>query len=96
MSNSNTGFSSAYYTLTINCSLDRFLTPRIEEYTSYLVPSNYNREEVKGIMEEYSSWIEWILLEDQEETRMEMVRRRWFSVPNGTQGSLMVIMPEYI
>ena len=40
--------------LRMNCSLDRFLTPRIEEYTSYLVPINYDREEVKGIMEECS------------------------------------------
>ena len=38
--------------LRMNCSLDRFLTPRIEEYTSYLVASNYNKKEVKEIMEE--------------------------------------------
>ena len=29
--------------LRMNCSLDRFLTPRIEEYTRYLVASNYDR-----------------------------------------------------
>ena len=38
--------------LRMNCSLDRFLTPRIEEYTSYLVASNYNKKEVTENMEE--------------------------------------------
>ena len=38
--------------LRMNCSLDRFLTPRIEEYTRYLVASNYNRKEVEEIMGE--------------------------------------------
>ena len=40
------------FRLRMNCSLDRFLTPRIEEYTSYLVASNYNKKEVMEIMEE--------------------------------------------
>ena len=40
--------------LRINYSLDRFLTPRIEEYTSHLVASKYNREEVKQIKRECS------------------------------------------
>ena len=38
--------------LRMNCSLDRFLTPMIEEYTRYLVASNYNRKEVEEIMGE--------------------------------------------
>ena len=38
--------------LRINCSLDRFLSPRIEEYTRYLVASNYDRVEVEKTMEE--------------------------------------------
>ena len=33
----------------MNCFLDRFLTPRIEEYTSYLVASNYNKKDVMKI-----------------------------------------------
>ena len=38
--------------LRTNCSLDRFLTPRIEEYTRYLMASDYSREEVGEVMEE--------------------------------------------
>ena len=37
--------------LRTNCSLDRFLTPRIEEYTNYLLASDYSREEVGEVME---------------------------------------------
>ena len=40
--------------LRANCSLDRFLTPRIEEYTQYFVASDYNRKEVQKILEECS------------------------------------------
>ena len=36
----------------MKCSLDRFLTLRIEEYTSYLVASNYNKKDVMKIMGE--------------------------------------------
>ena len=38
--------------LVTNCSLDRFLTPRIEEYTRYLLLSDYSMEEVEVAMEE--------------------------------------------
>ena len=38
--------------LRTNCSLDRFLSPRIEEYTRYLLASDYTRKEVDGVMEE--------------------------------------------
>ena len=36
--------------LRANCSLDRFLLPRIQEYTKYFVVSDYNRKKVKKIM----------------------------------------------
>ena len=38
--------------LRTNCSLDRFLTPRIEEYTRYFLASDYSKREVDKIMEE--------------------------------------------
>ena len=38
--------------LRMNCSLDRFLSPRIEEYTRYLLASNYSKVEVEKAMEE--------------------------------------------
>ena len=38
--------------LRMNCSLDRFLTPRIEEYSRYLIASNYSRKEVDKAMED--------------------------------------------
>ena len=38
--------------LRMNCSLDRFLTPRIEEYSRYLMASNYPKKEVEKTMEE--------------------------------------------
>ena len=38
--------------LRTNCSLDRFLSPRIEEYTRYLLASDYTRKEVKVVLEE--------------------------------------------
>jgi hypothetical protein len=38
--------------LRMNCSLDRFLSPRIEEYTRYLVASNYSKGEVMKALEE--------------------------------------------
>jgi hypothetical protein len=36
--------------LVMNCSLERFLSPRIEEYTRYLMASDYSREEVEKEM----------------------------------------------
>ena len=36
----------------MNCSLDRFLSPRIKEYTRYLLASNYSKVEVEKAMEE--------------------------------------------
>ena len=36
--------------LRTNCSLDRFLSPRIEEYTRYLLASNYTRQEIDVVM----------------------------------------------
>ena len=36
----------------INCSLERFLSPRVEEYTRYLMASDYTRQEVEKEMEE--------------------------------------------
>ena len=38
--------------LRLNCSLERFYTPRVEEYTRYLLASDYTREEVEVAMEE--------------------------------------------
>ena len=38
--------------LRTNCSLDRFLSPRIEEYTRYLLASDYTRAEVDRVMGE--------------------------------------------
>ena len=38
--------------LVMNCSLERFLSPRIEEYTRYLMASGYSRKEVEKEMEE--------------------------------------------
>ena len=38
--------------LRINCSLERFYSPRVEEYTRYLLASDYSREEVEVAMEE--------------------------------------------
>ena len=38
--------------LVINCSLERFLSPRVEEYTRYLMASDYTRQEVEKEMEE--------------------------------------------
>ena len=35
----------------MNCSLERFLSPRIEEYTRYLMASGYLRKEVEKEME---------------------------------------------
>jgi hypothetical protein len=40
--------------LRANCSLDRFLSPRIEEYTNYFVASDYDRKEVMKITDECS------------------------------------------
>jgi hypothetical protein len=40
--------------LRANCSLDRFLSPRIEEYTNYFVASDYDRKEVMKVMDECS------------------------------------------
>ena len=40
--------------LRANCSLDTFLSPRIEEYTNYFVASDYDRKEVKKILEDCS------------------------------------------
>ena len=37
--------------LRMNCSLDRFLTPRIEEYSRYLMASNYPKNEVEKTMD---------------------------------------------
>ena len=36
--------------LVMNCSLERFLSPRIEEFTKYLMASDYSREEVEKEM----------------------------------------------
>ena len=36
--------------LVMNCSLERFLSPRIEEYTRYLMTSGYSRTEVEKEM----------------------------------------------
>ena len=36
----------------MKCSLDRFLTPRIEEYSRYLMASNYPKKEAEKTMEE--------------------------------------------
>lgn len=38
--------------LRTNCSLDRFLSPRIEEYTRYLLASDYSYQEVNKVMQE--------------------------------------------
>ena len=38
--------------LVMNCSLERFLSPRIEEYSRYLLASDYTRREVKAAMTE--------------------------------------------
>ena len=46
--------------LRMNCSLDRFLTPRIEEYSRYLMASNYPKKEVEKTMEESRSANTWI------------------------------------
>ena len=41
--------------LRVNCSLDRFLSPRIEEYTKYFVARDYyDRKEVTKIFQECS------------------------------------------
>ena len=40
-----------------NCSLDRFLDERIEEYSGYLLASGYQRQEVKKVMESAEIWI---------------------------------------
>ena len=38
--------------LRANCSLDLFLSPRIEEYTNYFVASGYSRNEIRNVFEE--------------------------------------------
>ena len=38
--------------LRTNCSLDKFLSPRIEEYSKYLIASDYTRKEVEKVMGE--------------------------------------------
>jgi hypothetical protein len=38
--------------LRLNCSLERFYSPRVEEYTRYLLASDYSREEIGKAMEE--------------------------------------------
>ena len=38
--------------LVMNCSLERFLSPRVEEYTRYLMASDYSRKEVEVAMQE--------------------------------------------
>ena len=58
--------------LRMNCSLDRFLSPRIEEYTRYLVASNYDRKQVQKTLEE-------VKLMDRE----ELVKRPRRSVNRG-------------
>ena len=50
--------------LVMNCSLERFLTPRVEEYTRYLMASDYSREEVERAMQEA-----------REQDREELIRR---------------------
>ena len=42
--------------LVMNCSLERFLSPRIEEYTRYLLASDYPRAEVEAAMAEARGW----------------------------------------
>ena len=37
--------------LRTNCSLDRFMSPRIEEYTRYLLASDYSRAEIDRVMD---------------------------------------------
>ena len=50
--------------LRLNCSLNQLLDPRIEEYTNYLLTSDYSRKEVEKVMKEC-----------KEMDREEMVRR---------------------
>ena len=38
--------------LRTNCSLDRFLSPRIKEYSRYLLASGYSRMEIDRVMGE--------------------------------------------
>ena len=44
--------SSVATRLVMNCSLEKFLSPRVEEYTRYLMASDYSREEVEVAMRE--------------------------------------------
>ena len=38
--------------LRMNCSLERFLTPRIEQYSRYLLASNYTKKDINKAMDE--------------------------------------------
>ena len=38
--------------LILNCSLERFLSPRIEEYSRYLLASDYSQQEISAAMRE--------------------------------------------
>ena len=38
--------------LVMNCRLEQFLSPSIEEYTRYLLASNFTRAEVEAAMAE--------------------------------------------
>ena len=76
--------------LRANCSNDRFLTSRIEEYTQYFVASDYNRKEVQKILEECSKVERVELINDLGKIKGQGVTlRSMYSAQGGTQGRQM-------
>ena len=76
--------------LRANCSLDRFLSPRIEEYTNYFVASDYDRKAVMKIMDECSKVDRVELIKrPRKNKRRGGGPKTYVCTPGGTQGSLM-------
>ena len=78
--------------LRLNCSLERFYSPRVEEYTRYLLASDYTREEVAAAMEDARRKSREELLEEPRRERRRggrkyaMVTRYDPRAPNIGQG----------
>jgi hypothetical protein len=70
-------FKSVATRLRLNCSLERFYSPRVEEYTRYLLASDYTRVAVEAAMEEARGRGSEELLQ---EPRSERREKRKFSM----------------
>jgi hypothetical protein len=62
--------------LRANCSLDSFLSPRIEEYTNYFVASVYDREEMRKTLEECKNVDREEFIKSPRKTRIKTMGER--------------------